>query len=184
MGEVSVEEQEHVLSLTRRTPNITGLVMDDFLNWDTGQPEVTLDRLAAISQRIRAFERPLDLMMVLYSHQLDADIAGHLLHCTQASFWVWNSRDLESLESSFGRFEDVAADVERYLGCYVWDFGARAPMPLDRFVGYCETGLRWLRTGRVAGLIFLPSCHCDLGLDTVEWLRSWIDAVGDDQLHV
>jgi hypothetical protein len=39
--------------------------------------------------------------------------------------------------------------------------------------------MHWLQSGRIAGMIFLPSCHCDLDLDTVEWLRGWIAEVGD-----
>src|SRR4051812_16357391 len=78
MGEVSSEEQEHVLELATRTPNITGLVMDDFLNWDTGAPELSVERLRELQQRRRLQDRTLDLMMIIYSHQLEADIANHL----------------------------------------------------------------------------------------------------------
>jgi hypothetical protein len=31
-------------------------------------------------------------------------------------------------------------------------------------------------------MIFVSSCECDLGLDTVEWLRGWIAEVGDQPL--
>jgi hypothetical protein len=31
-------------------------------------------------------------------------------------------------------------------------------------------------------MIFVSSCECGLGLDTVEWLRGWIAEVGDEPL--
>jgi len=46
----------------------------------------------------------------------------------------------------------------------------------------CEVGLRWLREGRIEGMIFLASCICDLGLKTVEWTRRWITEVGDQTI--
>jgi hypothetical protein len=182
MGEKSAEEREHVLELARRTPNISGLLMDDFVNWDTGEPELSLEELREVNARLQLPDRRLDLMMILYSHQLDAPIAEHLAYCNQVSFWVWWSRDLAQLEERFTAFERVTPDRQRFLGCYVWDMGPRAPMPLAVFQRQCETGLNWLREGRIAGMIFVSSCECDLGLDTVEWLRGWIAEVGDQPL--
>lgn len=183
MGEKSTEEREHVLDLAARTPNITGLIMDDFINWDTGQPELSIDELRDIQSRLRLSDRTLDLMMVLYSHQLDAPIAEHLSICNQASFWVWDSANLERLEELFSEFERVTPDQQRFLGCYVWDMEPRAPMPLDRFQRQCRMGLEWLRAGRIDGLIFVSSCEIDLGLETVEWLRGWIAGIGDLNVH-
>ena len=44
-------------------------------------------------------------------------------------------------------------------------------MPREAMEKQCATGLRWLRGGRIEGTIFLASCICDLGLETVEWAR-------------
>jgi hypothetical protein len=182
MGEKSTDERDHVLDLARREPNVTGLIMDDFLNWDTGEPELSIDELREIDRLRRLPDRTLDLMMVLYSHQLDAPLGEHLAFCNQVSFWVWESVNLARMDADFARFEALTVNQERFLGCYVWDFGARAPMPLERLQQQCAIGLDWLRTGRIAGMIFLPSCHCDLSLDTVEWLRGWIRDVSDEPI--
>jgi hypothetical protein len=179
MGEKSPDERDHVLDIAARFPNVTGLVMDDFINWDTGQPELSVDELSVLRERLTLPDRSLDLMMVLYSHQLEIDLSMHLRYCTQVSFWVWESSNLAHLDEDFRRFEARTPGCQRFLGCYVWDFGARAPMPLPRLQQQCEMGIRWLRDGRISGMIFLPSCHCDLELDTVEWLRGWIAGIGD-----
>jgi hypothetical protein len=51
-------------------------------------------------------------------------------------------------------------------------------MPTAELERQCSLGLRWLRDGRIEGMIFLASCICDLGLDAVEWTRQWIAAQG------
>jgi hypothetical protein len=178
-GETSSTEREHVLDLASRTPNITGLVMDDFINWDTGEPELTLDDLRDLDTRRRLPDRTLDLMTILYTHQLDINIAEYLTYCNQISLWTWHASDLDKLDANLAMLETIAPDHELFLGCYMWDLGPRAPMPLDRFQRQCEQSLEWLMSGRIAGMIFLASCYCDLELDTVEWLRGWIADVGD-----
>jgi hypothetical protein len=182
MGETSPEDRERVLDLARRFPNISGVVMDDFLNWDSGQPELSVAELRHLRDRLELPDRTLDLMLVLYAHQLDALLDDYVQLCSHVSFWVWESSNLQYLERDFARLEARAPAIRKALGCYVWDFGARAPMPLERLQRQCTLGLEWLVNGRITGLIFLPSCHCDLELETVEWLRGWIAEVGDTPL--
>jgi hypothetical protein len=185
-GTGSEAERAHVLDLATRMPNLTGCVLDDFINWDTGQPELSLAELDAINARLQLSERRLDLQMVLYTHQLTApafEFAPYLARCNQLSLWTWHARDLPQLEASLARLEALAPQHDIFIGCYVWDLGPRAPMPLAPFQAQCEQALGWLRAGRIAGLIVLPSCMCDLELETVEWLRGWIAAVGDEALR-
>lgn len=183
---------EHILDLARREPNLTGLVMDDFINWDTGEPEVPVEELERLAELRRLPDpsapvgtgRMLDLMMILYAHQLDAPIAEHLRWCNQVSFWIWESKNLGDLERDFARFEQLVPDHQRYLGVYMWDFGAKgAPMSdLALVQRQCQLGLEWLHAGRIEGMIFLPSTVCDLELEVVEWVRGWIREVGDQEI--
>jgi len=43
------------------------------------------------------------------------------------------------------------------LGLYMWDFGTRRPMPLDRMKKQCALALKWLQEGRIEGMIFLAT---------------------------
>jgi serine/threonine protein kinase/Flp pilus assembly protein TadD len=91
----------------------------------------------------------------------------------------------QKFDKAIEKFHDTTAldkDCGRVLGCYLWDYGGKKPMPLDLMRHECEVGLRWLRQGRIEGVIFLASCLCDLDLEAVEWTRSWIAQVGDKQL--
>ena len=131
-----------------------------------------------VADRVTA-ARPLDLWVVLYTHQLHLPVARHLDECDVTTFWTWKAEDLPKLESNFGQFDALAPKARKVLGCYMWDYGTRTPMPLELFQHQYRLGLRWLEERRIEGMIFLASCICDLGLETVEWLRAEIAAKGD-----
>jgi hypothetical protein len=62
----------------------------------------------------------------------------------------------------------------------MWDYGNKAPMPLDRMQMQLDVGLRWLKEKRIEGMIFLGSNICDLEFETVELSRRWIAAHRDE----
>jgi hypothetical protein len=97
------------------------------------------------------------------------------------TLWAWDAEHVPSLGESLGRLQTLAPS-RTALGCYLWDYGKKRPMPLDLLQGQCEAGLEWLRQGRIEGLIFLASCVCDLELEAVEWTRKWIPEVADQPL--
>ncbi|MBM4034291.1 MAG: hypothetical protein FJ291_21300 [Planctomycetes bacterium] len=166
-----------VLRLAARFPNIAGAMMDDFFHEPDAEGRVarwSVADLAGFRERLRAGPRPLDLWVVLYAHQLNLPVGDHLRQCDIATLWTWKAADLANLEASFTHFEAVSFGVRKVLGCYMWDYGTRQPMPLDLFQHQYRLGVQWLRQGRIEGMIFLASCLCDLELESVEWLRGEI----------
>ncbi len=186
-GVTEPEEVQRVVDLARSNPNLCGAMMDDFF-YDANDkrgPETavhTPDELRGLRERLRSAERPLDLWVVLYQHQLQRPVREHLTQCDVVNFWTWNARDLAAQEESFGRLEELAPGSRKMLGCYLWDYGDRQPMPVDLMEQQCVRGLEWLRQGRIEGMVFLASCICDMGLPAVEWTRQWIAEVGDTPL--
>jgi hypothetical protein len=183
-GQTDDEEREHVLDLAARHPNITGVMMDDFFGSETSQaddsPVLPADKLRELRSQLVAGGRRLSLWAVLYEHQLDKPLARYLELLDTVSFWTWDCEKLQRLEGNLERLEELAPHCGRVLGCYVWDYGKKKPMPLELMRHQCELGLRWLRQGRLSGMIFLASCICDLELEAVEWTRDWIAKVGDE----
>ena len=176
---------EEVIALSAQFPNLTGAIMDDFFHQPDAQGAVarySVQQVASFRRRLHDAPRPLDLWVVLYAHDLDLPIGDQLAQSDVVSFWTWRSQDLDGLPGNFARAEALAPGVPKVLGCYLWDYGASQPMPLERVIRQCETGLRWLHEGRIEGMIFLASCICDLGLETVAWTRRWIANVGGQPL--
>jgi len=180
------DELEQVLHLPELLPNLTGVIMDDFFRRDDTGSEVgvlPLDRLTQLRRRLSRPEKPLKLYVVLYDHQLDLHTGEYLQLCDKLTYWTWEAQNLRHLEENFALMEGLAPkSCGKLLGCYLWDYGGKQPMPIAAMQHQCELGLEWLRQGRIEGMIFLASCICDLGLDSVEWTRRWIDAVGKEPL--
>jgi len=186
-GQTEAHEVDVVLDLARHFPNICGIIMDDFFK---GKPDeegriavYTPDDLKAIKRRLFVDGRKLDLWVTLYAHNLDLPNLGkHLEQCDVVTYWTWRAEELNNLEQNFNRLEGLIPSSRKVLGCYMWDYGDCRPMPISLMQHQCQLGLRWLREGRIEGMIFLASCICDLGLEAVEWTRKWIREVGEESL--
>ena len=176
-GKSNDEERQHVLDLASRFPNIIGFIMDDYFHLD-GSGSLPVEELKELRDHLVIGGKKRDLFVVLYQHQLALPVGTHLEFCDKITFWTWEARDLEKLESSFDHLEKLAPKHGKLLGCYLWDFGTRKPMPLELMKKQCEIGRRWLEERRIEGMIFLASNVCDLELDSVEWTRKWIAEVG------
>ena len=180
-------ELDTVLALAARFSNINGVIMDDFFQKaddGTWRGVHTVPELTAMQSRLSSGGRRLPLWVVLYAHQLNPEsswkaVSDHLSITDVVTFWTWKSEDLKRLEGNFARAEKLAAGRRLVLGCYLYDYGNNAEMPLAALERQCEIGVDWLRSGRIDGMIFLGSCICDLGLPAVEWAREWIARVAD-----
>lgn len=177
-------ETDAVLDLPGTLPNMTGVMMDDFFRRSddpAGVGTLPLETLRGMRDRLARHGRRIDLWVVLYDHQLGLPVGQHLALCDKVTFWTWRAPDLAHLEANFARFEEITPPgCGKVLGCYMWDYGQARPMPVDLMQKQCELALRWLREGRIEGMIFLASCICDLDLETVEWTRRWIAEKGAD----
>ncbi|MBN1352259.1 hypothetical protein JXJ21_22875 [candidate division KSB1 bacterium] len=179
------EERERVLQLSERLPNLIGVMMDDFF---TITPDnrvtapIAVDELKGIRQQLDAGSPKLDLWVVVYDNLLRHSLGDYLTLCDAVTFWTWEAQNLRKLEQNFEMLEFLAPEHKKVLGCYMFDYGKNRNMPVDLMQYQCETGLRWLRDGRIDGMIFLASCICDLTLESVAWTRDWISRVGETTL--
>ena len=170
-GQSVAEERKRALELPHRFPNIVGFIMDDFFHPD-GSGALSPKELATLRKDLVVEKRHLDLYVVLYTHQLHLPVQKHLEFCDKITLWTWNSKDLKDLDGNFERLEKLAPRHGKLLGCYLWDYGAKAPMPVERMQRQCELGLKWLREGKLEGLTFLGNTTCDLELESVAWTRA------------
>jgi hypothetical protein len=183
-GTTDSDEVDQFLDLASKFPNITGAMMDDFLHNEEGGKMATFtpEEVSAIQDRLVVDGRKLDLWVVLYDYQLDRPFEPHFEACDVTTFWTWNARDLVALEANFEKLNRKMPDSRKVLGVYLYDYGESQPMPVETVRGQTELGLRWLREGRIEGMIFLASCVGDIGLEAVEWARDWIARVGEETL--
>jgi len=154
-------------------PNIIGGIMDDFFS-DARMKVYTPDVIGACARGLH--DAGLDLWTVLYTHELHKPIADHLLHCDVITFWTWKAADMLGLEDNLTRLEGILAKPRPiYQGIYFYDYGTGTLMPMDLMEYQLETGLRLYEAGRTKGMVFCSNCIADIGLETVEFTREWLD---------
>jgi hypothetical protein len=180
----SPEETREVLDLARSTPNFAGIMLDDFF---TGRKEgdraqLTVGELADIRRQLKSVGERLDVFATLYVQQLELPLQDYLDLIDVIALWTGRPAELVNLESNLKKAEALVPKARKMLGCYVVDYGQKQGTPLELMKLQCETGLRWLRQGRIEGMIFLGNTTMDLGFESVEWTRRWIQEVGDTRV--
>jgi hypothetical protein len=188
-GETREDERRQVLELARKTPNIVGLFMDDFFtDAKSGKlASLSLDQLRDIKKQLDHPDKKLDLYVTLYTRQLDPALAEYLSLIDVVTLWTWETAELANLETNLAKLEKLAPRSRKLLGCYTADYDRqRTPwwtaLPVATMRQQCETGLKWLRQGRIDGII-LYGTAMDLGWESVEWARDWLARVGDEKLR-
>jgi hypothetical protein len=77
---------EIVLQLATETPNITGVMMDDFLTPKDRIGVLTVAELKELQSRLKIGVKNLDLWVVIYDHDLDRPVRDHLALCNVITF--------------------------------------------------------------------------------------------------
>ena len=95
---------------------------------------------------------------------------------------TWCAEELALLDEHIKNLHGMMPNRGKYLCCYLWDYGAKKPMPIEKMRYQCEKALEWLRQEKIEGIVFVASCVCDLDLESVEWTHEWIATVSDEKL--
>jgi hypothetical protein len=100
------------------------------------------------------------------------------------TLWTWNSEEIPEWEANLSALEKIAPKNARIaMGLYLWDFHNRKPVPEDLMQHQCDLGLKWLREGRIAGMIFLANTMLDVEMPSAEFSRQWIKKHGAEKLN-
>ncbi len=180
-GATDAQERTAVLALALKSQNFTGVQMDDFFFSEPKDGKVaalTISELRQLRDQLRNGRKKLNVWVTLYTHQLNDPIREYLKYCDDVTLWTWKAQDLDHLPANLEKARSIAPDSRLILGCYMWDYGTHKAMPAAVMQHQAEHGLKWLQAGQIHGIIFLASCICDLGLESVEWTRDWIQRVG------
>ena len=160
----------------RGVASLEALLLDDLTSQQVAGRGMPVEELAKLCGELRSGPRPLQAWGVVYTMNLDhPGLADYLKHLDVINLWTWRAEDLRDLETHLARCEALAPGKPIVLGLYMYDYGDGRPMPLDLMRRQCEAGLKWLREGRVAGMVFLSITN---ELAALEWTRTWIAGIG------
>lgn len=165
---------EEVLDQARKYPNVTGGVLDDFLNARRRELFTPAD-VALFRERMhQETGRRLDLWVVLYAHEISPEVKPYLEECDVVTFWTWHGRTLDRLEENLDTVIAMTPGKRHLAGCYMWNYGESKPLTPEQMKHQCEVYLRYVMDGKIEGIIFCSNCIADLGIPEVEWTRRWI----------
>jgi hypothetical protein len=192
-GGTSQSAREAAFALAERHNNVVGFILDDFFHEPNGgnaadpkparpfRAPLTPDQLREIRTRsVRGGTVP--LMAVIYTAQVGPGARAHVAEVDQVCLWTWRPADLNNLAANFTALEQLAPGKQLFLGCYMFDFHKNKPLPVPLMQQQVELGYQWLKSGRIAGMIFLSTGTVDVGLEAVDWTRVWIRTHGDEPL--
>lgn len=178
------EETAEVLAMAGRVPNFRGVMLDDFF---TGKAEGkraqwTVEELADVRRKLDQTGKKLDIFATFYVRQFELPLKDYLDLIDVLTLWEMDSARIRQVEEDLQKFERLHPHRRKMLGCYMVDYPKKQGIPVDLMKHQCEVGLRWLQQGRLDGIIFMGNTTMDLGFESVEWTRRWIQQVGDTKL--
>jgi len=86
------------------------------------------------------------------------------------------------LDQNLSKLERLAPKARKILGVYMVDYDEGASAPIPAMQHQLDLGLRWLRDGRIEGMMFIGNTVMDLGFEAVELTRQWILNVRDTKV--
>ncbi|MGI6087563.1 MAG: hypothetical protein ACOYCD_06420 [Kiritimatiellia bacterium] len=176
---------EEVLRQAEKYPNVTGAVLDDFFKSVEGFKNSgtiarhTVDSIRSIRDKLHGFPgRRLDLWMVWYSYQLDFKVGEYLELCDVITLWTWEGSDLAQLDENIQKCVEKTPGKRHLAGCYMWNYGEKCPLTPEQMQRQLDCYEKWIKRGVLEGIVLCSNCIADIGLETVEQTRKWIDRVG------
>lgn len=178
-------ELDKLIEQAKDFPNITCGVFDDFV----GQNKLSQDKLNAVHERMRCGGvRPLDMWMVLYTHEFGLDDAAdkefqpYIDVFDGVIMWTWEEKDLVLFEEKFEKFKAMTRNKRRMLGLYLYNFGeckqATAKMARWQLERYSEL----LRKGEIDGVVLHTNTMADLDYEAYDVETAWMKEHGDEEI--
>jgi hypothetical protein len=178
------EKVELGLDLAAKMPNLSMLFLDDFFVKSCGLTQ-PLEKIRALRERIAPLG--VKLAVVLYADQegVRPELKDYLDLCDEVSFWFWYGRSVPTIEHEVAKLRDLLGPEKTVLlGQYMWDFGAKKPMPAATMERQLAQTERLLAAKAIHGVIFHCTPLVDMNLDAVNVSRAWIKENGPKEWGV
>jgi hypothetical protein len=171
-----LEQAGAVSRLSRQFPNVAGALFDDFIGAVDGGGYSFAD-CASIRDTLKADNPDLKLYTTTYTHEVSAGRWEPYVSLVDGVFlWVWESADLCQLDEYVRQCRDLVGDKPLILGCYLRDYPAEMPVPMDRLQYQWERIPGYLEQGLVDGYCILGAYLIDHQPEQAEWVRDFIAA--------
>jgi hypothetical protein len=176
------EETAEVLAMASRVKNFRGVMLDDFFTRDKRRAQWTVEQLAEVRRKLDQTGKKLDIFATFYVRQFDLPLKDYMDLIDVLTIWDMDPVQIRRLDENLEKLERLYPKKRKMLGCYLVDYHKKQGVPVELMQHQCDVGLRWMKQGRLDGIIFMGNTAMDLGYESVEWTRRWIEQVGDTKL--
>ncbi|MEN6301346.1 MAG: hypothetical protein ABFD96_01400 [Armatimonadia bacterium] len=150
------------LSLTR--PNITGGLIDDYLDFHGPSAKMTPEETREVYEGLKSQNDALRLYVVRYTWQDQADLLPYLPYFDVLNLWVWvaNTYDWQvRLSAELEKIKQITGKPI-LLGLFLHDYGGSGgPMPMDVLEVQFQKAVAFARSGLIEGFVILQSGWLD-----------------------
>ena len=182
-NEENYGDLDEVIRQAENHPNVVGGIMDDFLLSERRRGIFTPDVLRKIKEILRtAAGRPLEYWTVYYDRELHLDVQEYLDVFDVITFWTWFGENIWKLEENLERVFAANPGKRFYCGCYLWDYGNGKPLSLEAMQHQLDVYYKYMKAGKLAGIIICSNCCADIGLDTVNQMQEFLRLHGDEEI--
>lgn len=169
-------------------PNIGRVVFDDFQRGDKYK-EIDPAALWAIHEKLHDNAvRPLDMWMVLYTHEFgldpdkDEDFKRYIAPFDGIIMWTWKECDVPLIPEKYEVFKRLTENKRRLFGCYLYNFGEE-----KQATGAAVTWqLDWYRqrilAGEAEGVVLHTNTMADLDYEAYDAALTWMAEHGDEEI--
>lgn len=175
--ETVTSEARKVSAFSLKYTNIAGAIYDDLKGLMERYGHGT-DQIKRMKSALLERNPYLYLECVAYAHELDDPEFWKPLvpHIDVVSFWVWSYEKLGSLYDDLLRCRELFPDTPIRMGCYLRDYGAAIPMPMDSLKRQWTVLEKALHNNLVNGYEILATVLIDGQQQQAEWVRDFIRA--------
>ncbi len=177
---------DEILSIAQDYKFISGAILDDFFTGPNADGEIarhSVESITVMCDKLHNFEnRPLDLWVVCYKHQLNYELERYINLFDVLTLWEWNGSNLVNLDNNIQAFINKTPNKRRYVGCYLWNYGERMPMTTKQIEHQLKVCLQRIKKSDIEGVVFLANTVVDIGIESVEYARNWIIEYGQTEI--
>ena len=177
-----------VSALSKKHPNITGAIIDDFFTSSISESSDGVETLKAINAALKSENPSLKLYVVWYEmwdQNLDK-LMPFLPHFDEINFWVWKTNETHWIETVEPQIDKIAKLTGKpiTLGLYLFDYGINVePMPMNILKLQFIKAAELTKKGKIEGFVILQNGWFDqeYARPQIQWVKQYMDWLFDTE---
>ena len=177
---------ERYIAEAKDFPNFRAMVFDDFQNGGEYR-KFPPENLWRVRERMHENEvRPMDMWMVLYTHEIgldaakDTDFLTYIAPFDGVILWTWKEKDVCLIPEKYEVFRRMTEGKRRMFGCYLYNFGERCQATPEKVRWQLDWYREKLYAGEAEGVVLHTNTMCDLDYPAYDAACEWMERHGDE----